>query len=88
MKYNLPKNQSNPTVEGGGTVRRLRRVWGGFQKSSDDRVSQTAADNYNPSGKMLEHSEMPNISKIQPNPTVDGRDMAVGAQLPSFLFSL
>uniref|UniRef100_A0A6N2KC94 Uncharacterized protein n=1 Tax=Salix viminalis TaxID=40686 RepID=A0A6N2KC94_SALVM len=50
---------------------------GGFQKSSDDRVSQTAADNYNPSGQMLENSELPNISKTQPNPTVAGRDMAV-----------
>jgi len=61
---------------------------GVFQKSSDDRVSQTAADNYNPSGQMLDNSELPNISKTQPNPTVAGRDMAVGAQLPSFLFSL
>ena len=88
IKYNLPKNQRNPTVESGETVRRLRRVWGGFQKSSDDRVSQTETDNYNPSGKMLDNSDLPNISKTQPNPTVDGRDMAVGAQLPSSLFSL
>ena len=88
MKYNLPKKQRNPTVDGGETVRRLRRVWGGFQKSSDDQFSQTAADNHNPSGKMLDNSELPNISKTQPNPTVAGRDMAVGAQLPSSLFSL
>uniref|UniRef100_A0A6N2N417 Uncharacterized protein n=1 Tax=Salix viminalis TaxID=40686 RepID=A0A6N2N417_SALVM len=61
---------------------------GVFQKSSDDRVSQTAADNYNPSGQMPDNSELPNISKTQPNLTVAGRDMAVGAQPPSSPFSL
>ena len=65
----------------------LTGLRGGFQKPSNNYISQTATALDDPSGQNEDNDEVHNILKSWPDPTVESGEMAVGAP-PLLIFSL
>jgi hypothetical protein len=81
---NISKIQTNPTVKRWYNGRRMRLFWRViFQKCSSNDSPQTKRASDNPSGQNVGDIEHNNISKKQPNLTVESQDMA--AKVPGLL---